>query len=193
MAKIYTRSGDGGETSLVGGQRVPKNGERVEAYGAVDEANSMVGLARAALEVGAKGDLSLDAMLNFVQHRLFDCSSLLATPAAVRDSGGAGPHISTADIARLESWIDELTAATGEISRFVLPAGCEEACRLHLARTVVRRAERCIHAFLAASPDEVDRDVLAFVNRLSDLLFAMARYANHVYGAGDVFWDARTE
>ncbi|MDY0088292.1 MAG: cob(I)yrinic acid a,c-diamide adenosyltransferase [Coriobacteriia bacterium] len=192
MSKIYTRRGDEGETSIVGGMRVPKNGGRVEAYGSVDEANCAIGLARAALEVAAEDDLRLDMMLDFVQHRLFDCSSLLATPAAVRAEEHTGPRIVPADITHVETWIDELTAAVGEIDRFVLPAGCEEACRLHLARTVVRRAERRMHDFLAESPGEVDCDVLAFVNRLSDLLFTMARYANHVYGAGDVFWDTRS-
>jgi cob(I)alamin adenosyltransferase len=191
MTKIYTRTGDKGETSLVGGSRVAKNSSRVEAYGTVDEANSCVGHARAVLEA-APDDLRLDAMLDFVQHRLFDCSSLLATPADVRAARTGGPAIQAEDIARLESWIDELTAAAGEIDHFVLPAGCEEACRLHIARTVVRRAERRVIDLASEAPDEVDPAVRKFINRLSDLLFTMARYANHVYGAGDVFWDPRT-
>lgn len=192
MTKIYTRTGDTGQTSIVGGTRVPKNSPRVEAYGSVDEANSCVGLARAALEVAAEEDLRLDVILDFVQHRLFDCSSLLATPAPVRAERDTGPAIVPGDIERLEAWIDELTDAVGEIDHFVLPGGCEEACRLHVARTVVRRAERRIHDLAADEPGEVDPQVLKFVNRLSDLLFTMARYANHAYGAGDVFWDART-
>jgi cob(I)alamin adenosyltransferase len=191
MTKIYTRTGDKGETSLVGGSRVAKNSSRVEAYGTVDEANSCVGHARAVLEIGPD-DLRLDAMLDFVQHRLFDCSSLLATPADVRAARTGGPAIQAEDIARLESWIDELTSAAGEIDHFVLPAGCEEACRLHVARTVVRRAERRVIDLASESPAEVDPAVRTFINRLSDLLFTMARYANHVYGAGDVFWDTRT-
>jgi cob(I)alamin adenosyltransferase len=191
MTKIYTRTGDKGETSLVGGSRVAKNSSRVEAYGTVDEANSCVGHARAVLEIGPD-DLRLDAMLDFVQHRLFDCSSLLATPADVRAARTGGPAIQAEDIARLESWIDELTSAAGEIDHFVLPAGCEEACRLHVARTVVRRAERRVIDLASESPTEVDPAVRTFINRLSDLLFTMARYANHVYGAGDVFWDTRT-
>jgi cob(I)alamin adenosyltransferase len=191
MTKIYTRTGDKGETSLVGGSRVAKNSSRVEAYGTVDEANSCVGHARAVLETAAD-DLRLDAMLDFVQHRLFDCSSLLATPADVRAARTGGPAIQAEDIAQLESWIDELTSAAGEIDHFVLPAGCEEACRLHVARTVVRRAERRVIDLASESPAEVDPAVRTFINRLSDLLFTMARYANHVYGAGDVFWDTRT-
>jgi cob(I)alamin adenosyltransferase len=191
MTKIYTRTGDTGETSLVGGSRVAKNSSRVEAYGTVDEANSCVGHARAVLEMGPD-DLRLDAMLDFVQHRLFDCSSLLATPADVRVARTGGPAIRAEDISQLESWIDELTSAAGEIDHFVLPAGCEEACRLHVARTVVRRAERRVIDLASESPAEVDPAVRTFINRLSDLLFTMARYANHVYGAGDVFWDTRT-
>jgi cob(I)alamin adenosyltransferase len=192
MSKIYTRAGDRGETSIVGGTRVPKNSTRVEAYGTVDEANSCVGHARAALEVAAPEDLRLDVMLDFVQHRLFDCSSLLATPRELRGSRTGLPAISAEDISRLETWIDGLTEVVGEIDHFVLPGGCEEACRLHVARTVVRRAERRIHDLVSEAPDEVDPQVLAFVNRLSDLLFTMAGYANDVYGAGDVFWDSRT-
>jgi cob(I)alamin adenosyltransferase len=191
MTKIYTRTGDKGETSLVGGSRVAKNSSRVEAYGTVDEANSCVGHARAILEA-APDDLRLDAMLDFVQHRLFDCSSLLATPADVRAARTGGPAIQAEDIGQLESWIDELTSAAGEIDHFVLPAGCEEACRLHIARTVVRRAERRVIDLASEAPDEVDPAVRKFINRLSDLLFTMARYANHAYGAGDVFWDPRT-
>ena len=192
MTKIYTRTGDTGETSLVGGLRVAKNSSRVEAYGTVDEANSCVGHARAALEVAAPDELRLDAMLDFVQHRLSDCSSLLATPADVRAARTGGPAIQAEDISQLESWIDELTSAAGEIDHFILPAGCEEACRLHIARAVVRRAERRVADLASEAPGEVDPAVLTFINRLSDLLFTMARYANHLYGAGDVFWDTRS-
>ncbi|MBW6469174.1 MAG: cob(I)yrinic acid a,c-diamide adenosyltransferase [Coriobacteriia bacterium] len=192
MTKIYTRTGDAGETSLVGGSRVAKNSSRVEAYGTVDEANSCVGHARAALGTAAGDDVRLESILDFVQHRLFDCSSLLATPAEVRAARTAGPSIRAEDITRLESWIDELTAAAGEVDHFILPAGCEVACRLHIARTVVRRAERRVIDLASEAPGEVDPAVRKFVNRLSDLLFTMARYANHAYGAGDVFWDPRT-
>ncbi|MBE0417399.1 MAG: cob(I)yrinic acid a,c-diamide adenosyltransferase [Coriobacteriia bacterium] len=192
MSKIYTRTGDEGETSLVGGSRVAKNSARVEAYGTVDEVNSWVGHARAALEVAAADELRLDIMLDFVQHRLFDCSSLLATPAEARAGRTGLPAIHAEDISQLETWIDDLTAVVGEIDHFVLPGGCEEACRLHIARTVVRRAERRVIDLASEAPDELDPGILAFINRLSDLLFTMARYANHRYGAGDVFWDPRT-
>lgn len=185
---IYTRRGDSGETSLVGGARVPKNSERVEAYGTVDEANSAVGLARAAITTDAFGaspdDIDLDGILGFVQHRLFNCSSRLATPPGAESE--RTPAVTPDDVTRLEAAIDALTAATGELDHFVLPGGCEAAARLHVARTVVRRAERRILDLDAHEP--VDDHVLAFVNRLSDLLFAAARYENRA--CGDVVWDS---
>ena len=184
---IYTRRGDTGETSLVGGGRVPKNSARVEAYGTVDEANSALGLARAAVSGSAFGssadEIDLDAVLAFAQHRLFNCSSRLATPPGAESD--TTPSIDAADVERLERMIDELTAATGELTHFVLPGGCEAAARLHVARTVVRRSERRILDLAATEP--VDPLVLKFVNRLSDLLFAAARYENR--DCGDVLWD----
>lgn len=181
---IYTRRGDRGETSLADGARVPKNSARVEAYGTVDEANSSIGHARAAM--GGFGALTgLDETLAFVQNRLFDCSSNLATPAD--SAGDSTPRVTADDTSRLERAIDEMTATMGEIEHFVLPAGCEPATRLHVARTVTRRAERRMLDLSAA--ERIDTDVLAFVNRLSDLLFTAARYVNHTCGAGDVFWD----
>lgn len=183
--KIYTRKGDTGTTSLVGGAHVAKNSTRVEAYGTVDEANSAIGLVRAAIEVAAEDEARLDRMLHFVQNRLFDCSSRLATPEGAESD--RTPRITPEHVALLESHIDELTAATGEIDHFVLPGGSEQAARLHVARTVIRRAERRILDLAEHEP--VDPQVLAFVNRLSDLLFAAARYSNLLYHAGDVFWD----
>ncbi len=187
---IYTRRGDAGETSLADGSRVHKNSARVEAYGTVDEANSAIGLARAALShaVAVHPVLAeLDWTLTFVQNRLFDCASNLATPADA--ASDRTPRVTADDTAALERVIDEMTAAMGEIDHFVLPAGCEPAARLHVARTVIRRAERRILDLADAEP--VDSDVLAFVNRLSDLLFTAARYVNHTCGAGDVFWEPR--
>jgi cob(I)alamin adenosyltransferase len=182
---IYTRRGDAGETSLVGGARVSKYHPRVEAYGTVDEANAAVGLVRASLEVAAPEEAEVDRMLDFVQHRLFNCSSALATPSGAETEHT--PHITDADIARLEGYIDELTEATGELEHFVLPGGCEQSARLHVARTVARRAERRIVELADAEP--VDDRVRAFLNRLSDLLFALARYANKTYQGGDVYWN----
>lgn len=183
---IYTRRGDVGETSLADGTRVPKTHPRVEAYGTIDEANAALGLARAVMP-DARALSELDATLEFVQHRLFDCSSALATPPTATRVDG--PRVTAADTTRLEAAIDGMTAEMGEISRFVLPSGCEPAVRLHVTRTVVRRAERRVIDLAAHEP--VEPEVLAFINRLSDLLFTAARYVNHTCGAGDVFWEHR--
>jgi len=182
--KIYTRTGDEGTTSLADGARLAKNSPRVNAYGTVDEANSHVGMVRAALEVAAAEEAELDRMLDFVQHRLFNCSSRLATPEG--PEADRAPQVTGDDIARLERYIDELTTNLGPLEHFVLPGGCELSARLHIARTVVRRAERAVLDL--RETDRVDAEVLAFVNRLSDLLFTMARVANRAYQGGDVYW-----
>jgi cob(I)alamin adenosyltransferase len=182
--KIYTRGGDSGETSLANGDRIAKNSVRVTAYGNVDEANSQIGMVRATLEVAAAEEAELDRMLDFVQHRLFNCSSRLATP--VGSETEHTPHVSDADVERLEGYIDSLTERTSELEHFVLPGGCELSARMHVARTVVRRAERAILDL--TDRETIDPSVLAFINRLSDLLFAMARFANRMYQGGDVYW-----
>lgn len=177
---IYTRRGDHGDTSLADGTRISKTAARVEAYGTVDEANSAVGFARAAVT-----DSEFDEVLCFIQQRLFNCSSSLATPAESRTA--TTPAIEAADIAFLETTIDRFMGVAGPLTHFVIEGGCESACRLHLARAITRRAERRIVA-LAAETD-VDEQVEAFVNRLSDVLFAGARYANHLAGITDELWD----
>lgn len=182
---IYTRGGDHGETSLVGGSRVRKNDVRVEAYGSIDEANAAVGHARAALEVAVDEEARIDRVLDLVQHRLFNCSSRLATPLGAESEHT--PSLLPTDVAALEAEIDHLTSITGELTHFVLPGGCEASARLHMARTVIRRAERRILDLDAHEP--VDAQVLAFVNRCSDLLFACARYMNRRHQGGDVYWD----
>ncbi|MDP2182700.1 MAG: cob(I)yrinic acid a,c-diamide adenosyltransferase [Actinomycetota bacterium] len=181
---IYTRRGDEGETSLADGSRVTKNSARVAAYGTLDEANSAVGLARACLEMLAEDDRELDAILDFAQHRLFNCSSNTATPTQA--VGDATPVVTPDDVTVLEAAIDRFMSATS-VEGFVLPFGCESAARLHVARTVVRRAERSLLDL--AEEDAVDSDVLAFVNRLSDLLFAAAIFANERGGCGNIYWD----
>ena len=178
-SKIYTRGGDGGETSLVDGSRVSKCSPRVEAYGTLDEANSWVGLARAALE-----DEGLDRALAFLQHRLFNCTSHLATPPG---STVAAPTVSAADVAYLEGAIDQWEQVTGPLNHFVLPGGAVAAGHLHLARTVCRRAERRLVSL--ADTEDVDPTVLKLVNRSSDFLFAAARYANRQAGVDDLGWD----
>jgi len=182
---IYTRAGDAGETSLVGGERVSKSSARVEAYGAIDEANAVIGTLRSSLQVFVDEEAVLDRILDVVQHRLMNCASRLATPAD--EIAPDTPGIGAGDITYLEESIDALLADVGEIDGFVLPAGCEQAARAHVARTVVRRAERCIVDLAEHEP--VDPFVLAYVNRLSDVMFAAARFANAVYGTGDVYWD----
>ncbi len=178
-SNIYTRTGDAGTTSLVDGSRILKTALRVEAYGTVDEANSWIGAARAFV-----ADPLLKKTLEFVQHRFYNCSSNLATPP---DAEVQPPGIAPEDVEWLEATIDKFEQSTGALSHFVVPGGCPDAGLLHVARTVVRRAERRIVAL--AEQDPVDEHVRKFVNRASDFLFAAARYANHVCGAGDVHWD----
>lgn len=186
---IYTRRGDTGETSLVGGARVRKDCARVTAYGTVDELSSQVGLALASLpSLGAETRI-LDDALEFSQQRLFNCSSNLATPADPPSPNT--PTVTVADITALERWIDVMTIRVGGFPGFVLPGGCETAARLHVARTVARRAEREILTLATTEP--VDTQILAFVNRLSDLLFTAARYANIVAGSTEVLWDPKAE
>jgi cob(I)alamin adenosyltransferase len=177
---IYTRRGDHGQTSLVDGTRVSKSSTRVEAYGTVDEANSAVGLARAAVT-----DPLLDDVLHFVQQRLFNCSSSLATPEGATTA--ATPRIDPADVLVLEHAVDAFQERSGELTHFIVEAGSEAACRLHVARAIMRRAERRVVALTAEEP--VDEQVLAFVNRCSDLLFAAARCANAVDGSAEELWD----
>lgn len=176
---IYTRGGDRGETSLVDGSRVRKDSRRVEAYGTVDEANSWVGVARSATD-----DLLLLRTLELLQHRLFNCSSNLATPAG---TGVTPPKIEAEDVAFLETAIDRFESRSGALRHFVLPGGGRTASFLHVARTVCRRAERLVVSL--SEEAEVDPQVRAFLNRASDFLFAAARYANAVEGRGDVPWD----
>ena len=172
----YTRRGDTGSTSLGDGTRVRKASPRVEAYGTIDEANSAVGLALAATD-----DELLTSWLGFLQQRLFNCSSALANPSSSTAS------LSPDDIAALERAIDLLDASCEGLRGFILPGGCEVAARLHVARTVVRRAERASDSLAAGEP--VEPVVLAFLNRASALLFAAARYANVICGAPEGPWD----
>ena len=177
-SRIYTRIGDRGATSLADGTRVPKGALRIEAYGTIDEANSWVGVARAFTD-----DARLGAALELLQHRLYNCSSNVATS----DPAAGATRVSGEDVAFLERAIDALDGAAGEIRGFVLPGGGRAASFLHVARTVCRRAERLLWTLAEREP--VDPDVLAFLNRASDLLFAAARYANRLERGGDVLWD----
>ncbi|MBR0683411.1 cob(I)yrinic acid a,c-diamide adenosyltransferase [Roseomonas eburnea] len=170
---ITTRGGDGGETSLGDGRRVRKDALRIEAIGAVDEANAALGLVRLH---GAE-----DAMLSRIQNELFDVGADLCVP------GEAGARLRVADTqsARLEAEIKEMNAALAPLTSFVLPAGSAAAAHAHLARTIVRRAERVVVALAAV--EEVNPAVIRYLNRLSDHLFVLSRRFNAAAG-GDVMW-----
>jgi cob(I)alamin adenosyltransferase len=180
LTKIYTRGGDKGQTSLGDGKRVPKDDLRVEAYGTVDEANGVIGLARlhgAALP-------ALDAMLGRIQNDLFDLGADLCVPGGSRKDEGA-LRIVQSQVDRLEAEIDAMNAHLAPLKSFILPGGTPLAAHLHLARTVARRAERLICAL--ARQEDINPLAIAYINRLSDHLFVAARHANGD-GAGDVLW-----
>jgi cob(I)alamin adenosyltransferase len=181
LNKIYTRAGDRGRTRLSNGKTVSKADPRVEAYGGVDETNSVIGVAR--LHTGA--DAVLDPILARIQNDLFDLGADLATPEA---AGGPGAlRIVAGQVERLETEIDALNAGLSELTSFVLPGGSAAAAHLHLARTVCRRAERAAVAFASAEAGGAHAEALRYLNRLSDLLFVAARFAN-AQGRGDVLW-----
>jgi len=178
LTRIYTRGGDGGETSLGNGSRVPKHLLRVAAYGTVDEANAAVGIAR------LHADASADEMLGRIQNDLFDLGADLCTPTDGRRSTGA-LRIVAAQVGRLESEIDAMNGALAPLDSFILPGGSPVAAHLHLARTVVRRAERLVSEL--AGVEAVNPEALKYLNRLSDHLFVLGRRVND-RGARDVLW-----
>lgn len=177
---LYTKTGDDGKTSLVGGNRVPKTHIRLESYGTIDELNSFVGWLLCAIEEkGTKNFLSL------IQHKLFNVCSYLATdsedPSIERKCG-----ITDDDISLIEKEIDQLDALLPKLRRFVLPGGNEAAARAHICRTVCRRAEREIYRL--KEKYSVDRHILSFINRLSDYFFVLARTENHKSGK-EIYWE----
>ena len=176
--KIYTRTGDAGETSLFDGTRVLKSEARVSTYGDVDELNAVLGLARA-----STSDAQLAAMLEGIQRDLFALGSRLADPAHKIAGRVSKAAVAPADIARLEGWIDTLEGELPPLRRFILPGGGPAGASLHVARTVCRRAERAMVAL-----GDLEPELLVYVNRLSDLLFVMARAANHRAGAAELEW-----
>lgn len=184
LNKIYTRTGDGGETGLGDGSRVQKHALRVTAYGEVDEANAVIGLARAILGQGGDG-AELDPILSRVQNDLFDVGADLCVPETPDEEPGASLRVTEAQVSSLEADIDRLNADLEPLTSFVLPSGSALSAHLHHARTVVRRAERAITALIEDEP--VNSHALTYINRLSDLLFVMARVANNV-GQTDVLW-----
>jgi cob(I)alamin adenosyltransferase len=180
--KIYTKTGDKGETGLFGGGRVPKDHARVAAYGDVDELNSAIGVVRAA----APTEL-FDDLLVSIQRDLFSLGGHLATPNPEKVKKALEKAELSADrVALFEKTIDEADAELPPLKAFILPAGTPKAAALHLARTICRRAERAVVGL--AREDEVPELFVVYLNRLSDLLFALARLANHRAGKGDVTW-----
>ena len=184
LNKIYTRTGDGGKTRLSTGEPVAKNDLRVEAYGAVDETNAALGVAR----LHTRDDPVLDAMLGRIQNELFDLGADLATPDRGKALGWEPLRILDSQVERLEAEIDRLNAELPDLASFILRGGRPAAAYLHLACTISRRAERVAVA-LASQPGEVvSPPAMKYLNRLSDLLFVAARWANGK-AADDVLWE----
>ncbi|MBK9291259.1 MAG: cob(I)yrinic acid a,c-diamide adenosyltransferase [Bacteroidetes bacterium] len=182
--KIYTKTGDKGQTSLIGGTRVPKYHERIEAYGTVDELNAFIGLLRDYLE---SGDPNRDVLLN-IQEKLFRIEAHLAEdPAGVKTR--MMPSLTDADVQVLEQEMDRMNERLPELSNFILPGGHKVVSYCHVARTVCRRAER-ICTRLAAY-NEVDDLDLKYLNRLSDYFFMLGRHYSQYYGVDEIIWKTR--
>ena len=191
MSHLYTRTGDTGMTSLVGGQRVPKTHLRLEAYGTVDELNSFIGLLIA--EMNASSDASglegtID-LLTDVQSLLFSIGSILATDTSERDVR-PGRYVEEVDVTTLEHAIDAAEEGLPGWRGFILPGGTRAASLAHVCRTVCRRAERAIYR--VAEEAEVDATLLRYVNRLSDYFFALAKRLNYIAGHEESYWKARS-
>ena len=183
MPKIYTKTGDDGTTGLFGGGRIPKDSARIEAYGTVDELNSTIGMAAAEAETHWLNDL-----LQHIQQSLFVMGADLATPLDAR-SNYSIPRIDERDVKSLELAIDENEAELPLLKRFILPGGSKLAAHLHYARTVCRRAERLLVHL--SREQEIGSSDLIYLNRLSDLLFVLARRANQLASVPDVEWDGK--
>lgn len=181
--KIYTKTGDDGTTGLYGGGRVRKDHARVEAYGAVDELNAALGLARAETLAA-----EVDEQLARIQSELFDLGAELATP---KPAAHGLTIVGQREIQRLELAIDRFEASLSPLKTFILPAGTRAAAALHLARTVCRRAERRVLTLSAAPNETISPQVIVYLNRLGDLLFVLARATNVSAGTSDVEWKKR--
>ncbi len=184
LNKIYTRTGDDGTTGLVDGTRIAKSAPLMAAIGDVDEANSAIGVAVAALDTGSEAA----AMLTRIQNEMFDLGADLATPADIQF--GFGPHdmalrVVPSQIARLEDEIDLMNDGLAALKSFILPGGTDAAARLHLARAITRRAERS--AVAAGMEGKLNPIALSYLNRLSDHLFVLTRHLNRAAG-GDILW-----
>lgn len=185
LNRIYTRTGDKGDTALGSGERVSKAHIRIAAYGTTDETNAAVGLAR--LHTQTAELAQLDVMLARIQNDLFDLGADLCVPDTGKDPGYTPLRMSTAQGERLEQEIDTLNDELSPLRSFVLPGGHPAAAHLHLARTICRRAERLMVELKAVPGETVSDAAMIFINRLSDFLFVASRWANHRH-AGDVLW-----
>ncbi len=187
--RVYTRRGDRGETGLVGGQRVPKDNLRIEAYGTVDELNAFVGAARESAEesikTGCAALLPLAGILLRVQHELFNLGSILAT--LPEDVHPKQARITDAEIARLETEMDQMNEPLSPLRSFVLPGGSRLNTDLHICRTVCRRAERI--AVALAREESIPEEAVRYLNRLSDALFVWSRWASHAAGVPETLWE----
>ena len=186
LNKIYTRTGDTGDTALGDGTRRSKADLRIEAYGTVDETNSAIGVAR--LHCQGPGLATVEAMLGLIQNDLFDVGADLCVPQSGHSDQSTSLRVVPAQHQRLEQNIDALNDKLQPLRSFVLPGGTAAAAHLHVARTVCRRAERILVALMASDTAPVNKDALIYLNRLSDFLFVASRYANSVAGNGDVLW-----
>jgi cob(I)alamin adenosyltransferase len=188
LNRIYTKGGDKGVTSLAGGQRVPKDSPRIEAYGTVDELSAFVGLAWVSCDEGAEKAprlRELSAILRRVQHELFNLGSILSTlPADVHPKQA---RVTDAEAQQLEREIDAMNAELAPLRSFVLPGGTRLNAELHAARTVCRRAERLLVS--VARQEEVPAEAIRYLNRLSDALFVWSRWVNHVLEVAEVLWE----
>ena len=188
ISKVYTRAGDAGKTRLAGGQEVWKDSVRVEAYGTVDELNSMLGLARVSNgQAGTNVEVSerMGTILKWVQNKLFDLGGILAT--APGESFPNMPTVTSEDVAHLEHLIDECQKDLTPLKEFILPGGGQLAALLHVARTICRRAERlCV---TLSKEESIDKALIIFLNRLSDALFVFARWVTKKQGEPEFLWE----
>ncbi len=184
LNRIYTKRGDAGETSLVGGQRVFKDALRIEAYGTVDELNAFVGLAAVSCAEDSRL-ASLASILRRVQHELFNLGSILATQSA--DVHPQQPRITSAETAQLEREIDAMNADLAPLRSFVLPGGTRLNAELHVTRTICRRAERLLVEL--AREESIPAEVIPYLNRLSDAMFVWSRWVNHTLGVPETLWE----
>ncbi len=185
MTKIYTKTGDKGETGLFGGDRVSKDSTRIEAYGSVDELNSFIGLTIAEVK-----DEDIKKLLLKIQNELFVVGSNLATPDINKDKKNIIPKISEDFFKEAENAIDHFEGKLEPLKHFILPGGSKSSALLNVCRTVCRRAERRVVAL--NNTVKIDEKIIIFLNRLSDLFFVLARYENQISGNKDVIWKSNS-